>query len=74
MFVEYYMVTLYPWSIVRSLFLKWVQQDRPMNDQINSPDYYKQAQSEINETLAELNSVTHNLEQAYKRWDLLDGS
>ena len=49
-------------------------EQQALNDQINDPGFYKQEQQQIDEILSELNGVTNNLEEAYKRWDLLDHS
>ncbi len=44
-----------------------------MNAQINDPEFYKKEQAIINETLADLEKLNEDLEQAYQRWDELDG-
>jgi len=49
-------------------------EQQALNDQISGPDFYKQEQKKIDETLSELNSVTSDLEEAYNRWDLLDNA
>ncbi|WP_198246482.1 hypothetical protein [methane-oxidizing endosymbiont of Gigantopelta aegis] len=44
-----------------------------LNERINQPDFYKQAQEKVSATLSELNEVNQSLEQAYQRWETLDG-
>lgn len=39
---------------------------------IASPEFYKQAQESITETLAKLKQVEQDIEQAYRRWEELD--
>ncbi len=43
-----------------------------LNQHINQPDFYKQASDTTDETLAELEKVEQELEQAYARWEDLD--
>ncbi len=44
-----------------------------LNECINQPDFYKQAQEKVSAMLSELNEVNQSLEQAYQRWETLDG-
>ncbi len=43
-----------------------------LNEQINQPDFYKQAKDQVENVLAQLQQVTQQLEQAYQRWEELD--
>ncbi len=43
-----------------------------LNEQINHVDFYKQAPEATGETLAELEKVEQELDQAFSRWEELD--
>ena len=43
-----------------------------LNDAVNQPDFYKQEHDSVKKTLAELEQVNQELEQAYQRWETLD--
>ena len=43
-----------------------------LSKKIGSPDFYKSDQTDIADTLAELQSINTKLEQAYQRWDELE--
>jgi len=44
-----------------------------LNEHINQPDFYKQSQEKVSAVLSDLNEVNQSLEQAYQRWETLDG-
>jgi ATP-binding cassette subfamily F protein uup len=43
-----------------------------LTEMVNQPDFYKQEQQTVSQTLAELEQVNQDLEQAYQRWEILD--
>ncbi len=43
-----------------------------LNDTVNQADFYKQEHERVSQTLAELEQVNQELEQAYQRWETLD--
>ncbi len=44
-----------------------------LNTQIAQADFYKQDHDKVTSTLADLKQVNQELEQAYQRWEILDG-
>ncbi len=43
-----------------------------LNDTVNQADFYKQEHEQVTKTLAELEQLNRDLEQAYQRWETLD--
>jgi ATP-binding cassette subfamily F protein uup len=43
-----------------------------LTEQINQPDFYKQAQGDVQKALDRLQEIERLLEQAYERWETLD--